>query len=363
MQRLAGLIGPRHLGRPSTLHAAAALIERELGEGGDVVERQAYSVGDQEVANLIIERRGTDRPGEIALLGGTDDTVPTTPGADDNASAVATLIEAARLLCGAGFDVRCVSWPLPAKKALTSTPTRWAARCTPAAAMSAASGSSAHSRLEMVGYYTTAPHSQQAPPEIPRFLLGAPRPWRFPGCGREPPLLATRLGVSCAASNCAADFPLYSIALPKRVHSICLSDNSSFWDYGYPALMITDTAFLRNPHYHLPTDTPDTLDYPPWPARPSASQGAWRVWPSKNASNDGGPLFGHFRLVYGVHGNKLGVPRFPPRFQGVPGFQSWVAGAAGEIKRRSCANSGDLAQVSLISREHSARLILQETGI
>jgi hypothetical protein len=49
---------------------------------------------------------------------------------------------------------------------------------------------------------------------------------------------------------------------PYRVHNVEASDNSSFWDQGYPALMLTDTSFLRNPHYHLPTDTPDTLDYP-----------------------------------------------------------------------------------------------------
>ena len=55
--------------------------------------------------------------------------------------------------------------------------------------------------------------------------------------------------------------PLFSIVLPERVREIRLSDNSSFWDQGYPALMLTDTSFLRNPHYHLASDTPETLDY------------------------------------------------------------------------------------------------------
>ena len=55
--------------------------------------------------------------------------------------------------------------------------------------------------------------------------------------------------------------PLFSICLPETVNHIRLSDNSSFWDQGYPALMLTDTSFLRNPHYHLETDTPNTLDY------------------------------------------------------------------------------------------------------
>jgi len=59
----------------------------------------------------------------------------------------------------------------------------------------------------------------------------------------------------------AVRFPLLSLALPESVSEIRLSDNSSFWDQGYPALMLTDTSFLRNPHYHLASDTPDTLDY------------------------------------------------------------------------------------------------------
>jgi hypothetical protein len=55
--------------------------------------------------------------------------------------------------------------------------------------------------------------------------------------------------------------PLYSVVLPEAVRAIRLSDNSSFWDQGYPALMLTDTSFLRNPHYHQASDTPETLDY------------------------------------------------------------------------------------------------------
>ena len=59
----------------------------------------------------------------------------------------------------------------------------------------------------------------------------------------------------------AVRFPLFSISLPESITEIRRSDNSSFWDQGYEALMLTDTSFLRNPHYHQSTDTPDTLDY------------------------------------------------------------------------------------------------------
>jgi hypothetical protein len=115
--------------------------------------------------------------------------------------------------------------------------------------------------LEMVGYYTSAPGSQQLPAAIPPFLR-----WVFP---RRGDFLAAVGNLKSLALSCnfrrgfkrASQFPLFSIALPESIHEIRLSDNSSFWDQGYPALMLTDTSFLRNPHYHQASDTPDTLDY------------------------------------------------------------------------------------------------------
>src|SRR5438552_568316 len=89
VDRLAGLIGSRHVGRPSALSAAATLIERELTQSGYAVERQPYRASGVEVANLVAELPGTRRAGEIVVLGAHYDTVDTTPGADDNASAVA----------------------------------------------------------------------------------------------------------------------------------------------------------------------------------------------------------------------------------------------------------------------------------
>ena len=115
--------------------------------------------------------------------------------------------------------------------------------------------------LEMVGYYSEAPYSQQIPPGIPRIFhpllprrgdflaaVGNLRSWRL--------LWQFRRGFKRAVR-----FPLWSLALPESINEIRLSDNSSFWDQGYPALMLTDTSFLRNPHYHLSSDTPETLDY------------------------------------------------------------------------------------------------------
>src|SRR5262249_17811256 len=115
--------------------------------------------------------------------------------------------------------------------------------------------------LEMVGYYTTGVESQRIPPAIPRALR-----WLFPRRGdflaAAGNLRSWRLAWKFRRGfKRATRFPLFSILLPEAIHEIRLSDNSSFWDQGYPALMLTDTSFLRNPNYHEATDTPETLDY------------------------------------------------------------------------------------------------------
>jgi Zn-dependent M28 family amino/carboxypeptidase len=260
VDRLAGLIGPRHPGKPAALEAAATYVEREFQNLGDAVERQCYDAGGVSVANLVIERRGSQRPGEIVVLGAHYDTVPTTPGADDNASAVAVLIETARLLRPVALrrTVRFVAFTCeepPHFYTHTMGSQVYARRC-----RSQNEQITGMLCLEMVGFFTTAPGSQQVPPGIPKVLrwafpqrgdfltaVGNPRSWRLVWNFRRGFKNVTR-------------FPLFSIVLPEAIHEIRRSDNSSFWDQGYPALMLTDTSFLRNPHYHEPTDTPETLD-------------------------------------------------------------------------------------------------------
>lgn len=258
---LAELIGPRHVGRPKEMAAAAAYIEREFVHLGDVVERQEYTVDRLTVANLIVERRGEREPDAILVLGAHYDSVPTTPGADDNASAVAVLIEVARLLCGriGKRTIRFVAFACEE----------------PPHCFSDAMGSQMYARrcrqrserilgmlcLEMVGFYSEEPGSQNIPPGIPRWLH-----WIFPKRGNFL-AAAGNLGSIPLAWRFHHGFrrgtrlPLFSICLPEAIPEIRLSDNSSFWDQGYPALMLTDTAFLRNPHYHMSSDRADTLDY------------------------------------------------------------------------------------------------------
>jgi Zn-dependent M28 family amino/carboxypeptidase len=241
--------------------AAAGYVERELANAGYIPVRQIYLAGDQNVSNILAELPGGRRKDEIIVLGAHYDTVATTPGADDNASAVAVMLEVARLLRPLQFTrtIRFVGF------ACEEPPHFHLGEM----------GSQFHARqcrvqsekivgmlcLEMVGYYSTQPGSQKIPPGIPRaFHFAFPRRGDFlasVGNLRSWQLVwQFRRGFRKAVR-----FPLFSIALPERIAEIRLSDNSSFWDQGYPALMLTDTSFLRNPHYHLPTDTPETLDY------------------------------------------------------------------------------------------------------
>ena len=113
VDRLAGLIGPRVLSQPRAYQAAVTYVERTLPADGESVTRHSYRVDQDEVSNLVLERRGTSRPEEIVVVGAHYDTVPGTPGADDNASAVAMLLELARLTHSqpAKCTIRFVAFP------------------------------------------------------------------------------------------------------------------------------------------------------------------------------------------------------------------------------------------------------------
>jgi len=261
VDRLAGLIGPRTLSRPHTFTAAVGLIEQELTKAGYEITREHYVADGHDVVNVVAELRGTRRPDEIVILGAHYDTVEGSPGADDNASAVAVLLEVARQLRATRprRTIRFVAFACEEQPYFHSH----------------LMGSQVHARrcrnqgenvvamlcLEMLGFFSSEPDSQRIPLSMPRWI----RPW-----------IPTRGDFLAAVGNLrswrvawkfrrgfkrATQLPLLTLALPESISEIRRSDNSSFWDQGYPALMITDTSFLRNPNYHLPSDTPDTLDY------------------------------------------------------------------------------------------------------
>jgi Zn-dependent M28 family amino/carboxypeptidase len=189
------------------------------------------------------------------IVGAHLDTVPGSPGADDNASAVAACLECARLLKDrAAGPVRVVLFNREEDGLLGSTEY--------VADLTAGAVAEAHV-FEMVGFRTTAPKSQRMPPGLPGVL--APDVGDFLG------LLANRHSNAVAeelvrvAATYLPGFPVLALkmylGIEARVDHLHRSDHAPFWRAGLPALMWTDTSEFRNPHYHQPTDTPDTLDY------------------------------------------------------------------------------------------------------
>ena len=262
VDRLAGLIGPRYLQKPTTIQATIGYIEGQWGSMGYKSSHECYDAIGNQATNLIVEQSGSKQADEIILLGAHYDTVYSTPGADDNASAVAVLLEVSRLL----RELQC-------KRTIRYV----AFACEEPPYFNVdAMGSQHHASqarmrgdkirgmlcLEMVGYYSTADNSQTVPPLIPKWIRRFfPHRGDFLAAVGNMPSWKLCWNFRRGFKRGARSMPLFSICLPERINEIRLSDNGSFWDQGYPALMLTDTSFLRNPNYHRSTDTPDTLDY------------------------------------------------------------------------------------------------------
>ncbi len=263
VDQLAGRIGPRTFRKPETIQATIDYLEGQWADMGAPPQRECYDAMGDRATNLIVERSGRKRVDEVVLLGAHYDTLFCTPGADDNASAVAVLLEVSRLLAEHTGQ-------------RTARFVAFACEEMPYFKMDAM-GSQHHAResrrrgdnivgmlcLEMVGFYSLAPGSQSVPAAIPAWMHRF-----FPQRGN----FLAAVGNMSSGKLCwrfrrgfkrgTRRLPLFSLCLPERIHDIRRSDNSSFWDQGYPALMLTDTSYLRNPNYHQATDTPETLDYP-----------------------------------------------------------------------------------------------------
>ncbi|HJM50326.1 MAG TPA: M28 family peptidase [Alphaproteobacteria bacterium] len=249
-------IGPRSVLEGDGLDRARDYVAASFTEAGFEVEEQAYDYRGRRVANLIARPPGQGG-GDTVIIGAHYDTVPASPGADDNASAVAVLLETARRLVRPPCPLTFIAFTLEEPPAHTS---RW-------------QGSRAYLRaigrqgrravkaaivLEMVGF--TAP--RQNYPWAVRWL-GYPAEGNFIGLigdGRSRALV--RSVEQGFRKN--PGLPVETLCVPLRgwlLPATRLSDHASFWDRGIPALMVCDTAFFRNPHYHLPSDRPETLDF------------------------------------------------------------------------------------------------------
>lgn len=258
VQTLAGEIGERNIYREAALNAAANYIEVELADSGHTVKRQSYRARGVECCNLEVVLPGRRWPEESLVVGAHYDTVWKSPGADDNASAVAALIEIARLLKDAapGRTLKLVAF-------VNEEPpfffwSEMGSQIYARAARSRRENIRMMISLEMLGYYRDTPGSQAYPPLFKHFH---PDRGNFIGFVSN---IGSRHVMRRAeqAFRRHSDFPLETTAAFGWIPGIAWSDHISFWRAGYRGFMCTDTAFFRNPHYHGTDDTPDKLDYP-----------------------------------------------------------------------------------------------------
>jgi Zn-dependent M28 family amino/carboxypeptidase len=257
VRKLAAEIGERNVFRFPALAEAADYIRQEwIGQGYDVVQ-QSYETKGVPCVNLEITRWGRSLEQQIILVGAHYDSVRGSPGADDNASGVAAMLEISRRLSSLTTErsVRFVAFvneepPFFYWKEMGSMVYARAAR-------RRGDDIRLMISLEMLGYYDQRPKSQHYPP-----LFGFFHPDRANFIAFVSNLRSRRqMRRAAGFFRAHSDFPLEHAAALGIIPGIAWSDHLSFWRQGYRALMVTDTSFYRYPYYHSPWDVPDRLDY------------------------------------------------------------------------------------------------------
>jgi len=254
---LAGDIGERNVWRDGSMAAAAAYIRRTLIDAGYTVNIQSFTSRGVTVNNLEAVLPGKAHAEEIIVVGAHYDSVADSPGANDNASGVAAMLELARLLAGTALPrsvhfVAFANEEAPFFYGDEMGSNRYAARARAQGARIEAMLS-----LETIGYYTDQNGSQRYP--FP-FNLFYPNTGNFIGfVGNLSSRGLVRRAVGAFRAHTA--FPSEGVAAPSGIEGVHWSDHWSFWEAGYPAIMVTDTAPFRYPDYHRATDVPGALDY------------------------------------------------------------------------------------------------------
>jgi Zn-dependent M28 family amino/carboxypeptidase len=254
---LADEIGERNIWLPKKLAAAAAYIEKTWQEQNFMVQRQEYDARGVKSANLIIEIPGNSRAGEIVIVGAHYDSVLGSPGANDNGTGVASLLEISRLLSGSNNarTIRLVAFtneepPFFLRRHMGSRIYASRLRQQQEDIVGMLS-------LETMGFYSEAPHSQEYPFPFSFFYPDSANFIGFVANLRSRHLMR----LSLAAFRRTTRFPSEGTAAPGWITGIGWSDHWSFWREGYRAIMVTDTAFFRYEHYHTRQDTPEKIDY------------------------------------------------------------------------------------------------------
>jgi Zn-dependent M28 family amino/carboxypeptidase len=265
MHALTVSIGERSVRLPANLKKTADYIEKFYREIGVAVQRQTYAYSGLRMENIIAEISSGARPEHRFVVGAHYDSVAGTVGADDNASAIAVQLEVARhlatLIAEEKLDlaVKFVSFALEEPPVYGTR--HMGSRVYAKMARRQAEKIDGMICLEMVGYACHESGCQDYP--FPLMFMNYPKKGDFIG-------IVNNFKSRGFARNLTAQFqknkhlPVVRLTVPLNgwiMPAVRLSDHASFWDQGFRAVMVTDSAFFRNPRYHTAADTMDTLDY------------------------------------------------------------------------------------------------------
>jgi len=253
---LAEKIGERNTFCYAALRKAADYVERELAVAGKVA-RQTYTARGKACDNLEVEIRGRTFPHEIVIVGGHYDSVVGCVGANDNGTGTAGVLALARSLAQSSPErtlrfVAFVNEEPPHFRGDEMGSRVYAKRC-----RERKDNVVAMLSLETIGYFSDQEGSQKYPAPLGLF---------YPSQGNFIAFVGN-VGSRSLVRRCVrlfrerAAFPSEGAAVPGFLPGVGWSDHESFWEHGYPGVMVTDTAPFRYPHYHQVGDTPDKIDF------------------------------------------------------------------------------------------------------
>jgi len=245
--------------RPEALERSARYIETTLSALGYAVDRDEFETEGVKVRNLEVSRAGHGPSKRLIVVGAHYDSRAGAVGANDNGSGVAALLELARFLktvrLADGVEVQLVFY---VNEELPWSYTEHMGSFVHAKGLARDGREvAAMLSLETIGWYSDAPTTQRYPFPLSLF---------YPSEGNFIAFVANLNSRSLmhrviAAFRSSVTFPAEGAALPESTPKVSSSDHWSYWQFGWPALMVTDTAPFRYPHYHTLQDTPDKLDY------------------------------------------------------------------------------------------------------
>ncbi len=239
------------------LDAARKYIAGQFESSGYKVKFNEYQINGDAVANIEVELTGSSHPEKIIIVGAHYDAVPGAPGANDNGSGVAAILELADRFKDKSFPLTVRFVAFVNEEPPNSMTGNMGSFVYAKKAAKDKENIIAMFSLETIGYFSDEPGSQQYPP---LFNLFYPKKGNFIAFVGN---LSSRglVSKSIRSFRAHSTFPSEGIVAPAFIPGISWSDHWSFWKHGYPAIMITDTAPYRYPAYHTSEDTPDKVDY------------------------------------------------------------------------------------------------------